>query len=101
MTPGKQRQKSFLSRSGVKLYSGVVILDTSGIQDPADYGGLLYELKKLGIRDGDSFQIDNGGDLLMYRHAYNRCRRVLRRFGVRTAGKSILELRESLKKRLS
>lgn len=83
MTTRKQSHQSFLRGSGVTLYSGVVILDMSGIEDLADYGGLLYELKKLGIRDGDAFQIDNGGDLLMYRHAYGICRHVLKRFGVR------------------
>ncbi len=62
---------------------GVVILDTSAIEDEADYGGLLYELKRAGIRDGTSYQIDNCGDLLMYRDAYVRCKNVLRKFGGR------------------
>jgi hypothetical protein len=71
------------SGSGKTLYKGVVILDTSGIEDFADYGGILYELKKLGIRDGESYQIDNAGDLLMYRYAYKKSAKMLRKFGVK------------------
>lgn len=71
------------SSSGKTLYEGVVILDTSEIDDFADYGGILYELKKLGIRDGESYQIDNAGDLLMYRHVYEKCRDMLKRFRVK------------------
>jgi hypothetical protein len=40
------------------------------IEDDADYEGMLYELKKLGILDGEEFQINNGGDLLIYFDAY-------------------------------
>ena len=68
---------------GTGLYAGVVILDTSEVEDEADYGGLLYELKKLGIKDGEQYQIDNGGDLLMSRSAFERCQNVLTRFRVR------------------
>lgn len=71
------------SSSGRTLYGDVAILDTSEIEDAADYGGMLYELKKLGIIDGESYQIDNAGDLLMYRHAYKKCKNVLRKFGVK------------------
>ena len=49
------------------MYGNTVILDTFLINDTADYGGMLYELKKLGIRDGSEFQIDNTGVLLMQR----------------------------------
>ncbi|HLG93447.1 MAG TPA: hypothetical protein VI546_01280 [candidate division Zixibacteria bacterium] len=64
------------------LYAGVVILDTSRVDDPTDYGGLLYELKKLGIRDGESYQIDNCGDLLMTLHGFKKCQGILKKFGV-------------------
>lgn len=70
------------SSSGRTLYENVAILDTSEIEDAADYGGMLYELKRLGIIDGESYQIDNAGDLLMYRHAYEKCKNVLERFVV-------------------
>lgn len=73
----------FRSDSGNILYGGVVILDTSDIEDEADFGGMLYKLKKLGIRDGEEYQIDNGGDLLMYRDAYEKCMDVLKEFGVK------------------
>jgi len=55
------------SPNGNILYGNTVILDTFLINDTADYGGMLYELKKLGIRDGSEFQIDNTGVLLMQR----------------------------------
>jgi len=71
------------SQSGMTLYGGVVIVDTSGIEDEADYGGLLYELKKLGVLDGEAYQIDNAGDLLMYRDAYEKCKDILKKFGAR------------------
>ena len=61
----------------------VVILDTSAIKDEIDYGGMLYELKNLGIKDGKAYQIDNGGDLLMHYHVYQKCRRMLKRFRVK------------------
>ena len=64
------------------LHVGVVILDTSQSEYLADYGGVLYELKKIGIRDGEAYQIDNSGNLLMYRDVYKRCKRILRKFGV-------------------
>lgn len=70
---------------GTGLYAGVVIVDTSEIEDEADYGGMLYELKKLGIRDGEEYQIDNGGDLLMYYGAYKKCKHILKNFGARPA----------------
>ena len=79
-----KEHKSYLtSSSGRTLYGGVVILDTSEISDFADYGGLLYELKKSGVRDGDSFQVDNGGDLLMLDDVYNKCSHILKKFKVR------------------
>ena len=71
------------SSSGRILYGGVVILDTSEIEDDADFGGMFYELKKLGIRDGEAYQIGNAGDLLMNRDAYKRCKRILEKFGVK------------------
>lgn len=40
-------------------HSSVIILDTSRIQDNTDYGSMLHELKKIGIRDGETYQIDN------------------------------------------
>ena len=74
-----------LQSSGSRtLYGDVVILDTSEIADDADYGGMLYELKKLGITDGEAYQIDNAGDLLMYRHAYEKCKNMLKKFEVKT-----------------
>lgn len=71
------------SSRGRSLCGDVVILDTSEIADYADYGGMLYELKKVRIRDGEAYQIDNRGDLLMYRDAYRRCKHILRKFGVK------------------
>jgi hypothetical protein len=65
---------------GTGLYAGVVIVDTSEIEDHADYGGMLYELKKLGIRDGEEYQIDNGGDLIMSYTAYKKCKNILKKF---------------------
>lgn len=56
-------------------------MDTSEIEDEIDYGGMLYELKKIGVRDGEAYQIDNCGDLLMYRDAYRRCKHILKKFG--------------------
>jgi hypothetical protein len=56
------------------LYAGVVIIDMSEIDDFADYGGLLSELKRIGIRDGKEYQVDNAGDLLMYYDAYEKCK---------------------------
>jgi len=71
------------SSRGRTLHGDVVILDTSEIADYADYGGMLYELKKIGVRDGEAYQIDNSGDLLMYRDAYRRCKHILEKFGVK------------------
>jgi hypothetical protein len=71
-------------------YGKGVILDTSEIEDAADYGGLLYELKKLGIRDGESYQIDNGGDLLTYYDVYERCKKILNKFKVKALGPAFL-----------
>jgi hypothetical protein len=67
---------------GTGLYAGIVILDTSEIEDDADYGGMLYELKKIGIREGEAYQIDNAGDLLMYYYAYKKCKNILKKLGV-------------------
>jgi hypothetical protein len=71
------------SSSGRTSHKDVVILDTSEIADYADYGGMLYRLKRVRIRDGEAYQIDNCGDLLMYRDAYTRCKNILRKFGVK------------------
>ena len=71
------------SSRGGSLRGDLVILDTSEIGDYADYGGMLYELKKVRIRDGEAYQIDNCGDLLMYRDAYRRCKHILEKFGVK------------------
>jgi len=68
---------------GRTLHGAVVILDSSKIEGEIDYGGMLYELKKLGVRDGESYQIDNCGDLLMYRDAYRRCKHILEKFGAK------------------
>lgn len=68
---------------GTGLYAGVVIIDTSEIEDDADYGGMRYELKKLHIRDGEEYQIDNAGDLIMSREAYERCKHILKKFGAK------------------
>jgi len=65
---------------GTGLYAGVVIVNTSEIEDDADYGGMLYALKKLGIRDGEEYQITNGGDLLMNYDAYKKCKHILKKF---------------------
>ena len=71
------------SPSGNILYGNTVILDTSFINDDADYGGMLYELKKAGVRDGFEFQIYNAGDILMERTVYKKCARLLKKFGVK------------------
>jgi len=71
------------STNGNILYGNTVILDTFLINDTADYGGMLYELKRIGIRDGSGFQIDNAGDLLMQRIVYKKCIRLLKKFGVK------------------
>lgn len=71
------------SSSGNTLYGNTVILDTSLINDAADYGGMLYELKKLNIRDGYEFQIDNAGDILMNRDVYKKCSKLLKGFKVK------------------
>lgn len=79
-----KRTKVYTNEGGILgtgLYAGVVIIDSSDIDDDADYGGMLYELKKLGILDGAAYQIDNGGDLLMFREEYQRCKRVIKKFG--------------------
>jgi hypothetical protein len=67
------------------LYENVVILDTLEIEDDADYGGMLYELKKIGVRDGEAYQIDNCGDLLMYRDVYRRCKYILEKLRVKAS----------------
>jgi hypothetical protein len=73
-----------LQSSGSRtLYENVVILDTSEIGDDADYGGMLYELKKIGVRDGEAYQIDNCGDLLMYCDVHRRCKHILEKFRVK------------------
>lgn len=71
------------SSSGRTLYGAVVILDPSEIEDEIDYGDMLYELKKSGIRDGEAYQISNGGVILMYRHVYKKCKKILEKFGVK------------------
>lgn len=71
------------SSRGRTLHGDVVILDTSEIADYADYGGMLYELKKSSILDAEAYQIDNAGDLLMYRHVYENCKNILEKFGVK------------------
>ena len=76
-------QKYLTSSSGNTLYGGVIILDTSRIEDAADYGGMLYELKKFGILDGKTFQIDNAGNLLMSRRVYKKCSHILKKFKVK------------------
>jgi len=70
---------------GTGLYAGVVIIDTSEIEDDVDCGGMLYELKKIGIRDGEAYQIGNGGELLMYYDAYKKCKHILKKFGAKPA----------------
>ena len=60
----------------------VIILDTSNIQDFADYCGLIYELKKENIVDGKNYQIDQANDLLMDSESYSRCKAILKKFGV-------------------
>lgn len=70
------------SSSGRTLYGDVVILDISEMQDEIEYGGMLYELKKLGIRDGKAYQISNDGIILMYRDVYKKCKKILKKFGV-------------------
>ena len=71
------------SSSGNILYGNTVTLDTSFINNAANYGGMLYELKKLNIRDGFGFQIDNAGDILMEHAVYEKCARLLKKFGVK------------------
>lgn len=48
------------SKSRRMLHGAVVILDSSEIEDEIDYGGMLYELKKIGVRDGEAYRIDKG-----------------------------------------
>ena len=43
---------------------------------------MLYELKKLGIRDGKQYQIDNAYNILMDHDAYGKCKDILRESGV-------------------
>jgi len=76
--------KIFLkSSSGNTSYGNIVTLNTYLINDIVDYGSIFYKLKKLGIRDGSEFQIDNTGDLLMQRTIYKKCVRLLKKFGVK------------------
>lgn len=60
-----------------------MILDTSEITDFVDYGGMLYELKKANIHDGEEYQIDNGYDLLMDYKAFKKCENILAKFSVK------------------
>jgi hypothetical protein len=76
------------ARISMDFSERVVIIDTSGIKDHADYGGMLYTLKARGLREGEAYQIDNAGDLLMNYRAYERCRLVLRRFGAKAVNPS-------------
>lgn len=59
----------------------MVIIDTSEIVDFADFGGMLYELKKLNVREGTDFQFGNGAEMLIHDGAFVRCRGILQRFG--------------------
>lgn len=68
---------------GSGLYARVVILDASEIEDEAAHGGMLYLLKKINIKDGETYQIDNAGNLLMEHNAYKKCRIILKKFRVR------------------
>lgn len=68
---------------GTGLYAGIVIIDTSEIEDGEDYEDMLDELEKIGIRDGEEYQIDNGYDLLMYYDAYKKCKHILEKFGAK------------------
>lgn len=68
---------------GSGLYARVVILDASEVEDEADYGGMLCLLKKMNIKDGETYQIDNAGNLLMEHTEYKNCKRILKKFGVR------------------
>lgn len=91
MKPGKKkdnREEVYTIEGGILgtgLYAGIVIIDTSEIEDEADYGGMLYALKKLDIRDGEEFQIDNAGDLLMTHEAYKRCKKIFAKFGAKAS----------------
>jgi hypothetical protein len=63
--------------------ASVVHVDVSDMEDPADYGGLLFELKKMGILEGRDYQIEgNGCGLFMCYSSFQRCQGVLLRFGV-------------------
>jgi len=77
------QKKPFKGYNGNNLYSNTMILDASLINDAADYGGMLYELKKLGIQDGSEFQIDNASDILMSRAIYKKRARLLKKFEVK------------------
>jgi len=68
---------------GTGLYAGVVIIDTSGIEDESEYEDLQYELLKMGIRDGKEYQVDNGNDILMYYGSYKKCKHILKKFGAK------------------
>jgi hypothetical protein len=74
---------NFQTSDGKILYGGVVIVDTSNIENIIDYGGMLYELSKSGFRDGEVYQIENAGNLIMYRGVYKRCKNILEKFGVK------------------
>jgi hypothetical protein len=71
------------SSSSRTSYVEIVILDPSEMEDEVEYGGMLYELKKLGIQDGKAYQISNGGIMLMYRDDYEKCKKILNKFGVK------------------
>ncbi len=71
------------SSTGSILYGVVVISDTPEIEDEIYFGGMLYILKKLRIHDGKEYQIDNAGNILMYRDVYTNCNHILEKFGER------------------
>jgi hypothetical protein len=68
----------------------IVILDTSMIENGIDYGGMLFALKNVKVRDGQEYQIDNGLGLLMDFRAYKKCRNILNKFGVKAINLSDL-----------
>lgn len=55
----------------------VVILDTTEITDFANYGGMLYMLKRTNLVKGRDFQIDNAGGLLMNYKAFCKGKKFL------------------------
>jgi hypothetical protein len=67
-----------------KASKRVTYVDVSGMHSPADYGGLIFELKKMGIVDGRDYQTEgNGLGLFMQRASLDRCQGLLAQFGAR------------------